>query len=74
MADEQRGILARLLTETWPAKAASGILDALMLPGQVAGGILNGTLAIGDRLVLVASIKRGDPEKSGSPQITRNQR
>ena len=41
MADEPKGILARLLTETWPAKAAGGILDALMLPGQVAGGILN---------------------------------
>ena len=41
MADEQKGILSRLLTETWPAKAAGGILDALMLPGQVAGGILN---------------------------------
>lgn len=40
MADENKGILARLLTETWPAKAAGGILDALMLPGQVAGGIL----------------------------------
>ena len=41
MADEPKGILSRLLTETWPAKAAGGILDALMLPGQVAGGILN---------------------------------
>lgn len=41
MADEQKGLLARLMTETWPAKAAGGILDALMLPGQVAGGILN---------------------------------
>lgn len=41
MADEPKGILARLLTETWPAKAAGGILDALMLPGQVYGGILN---------------------------------
>jgi len=41
VADESKGILARLMTETWPAKAAGGILDALMLPGQVAGGILN---------------------------------
>ena len=41
MADEQKGILARLMTETWPARAGRGILDALMLPGQVAGGILN---------------------------------
>lgn len=41
MADEQKGLLARLMTETWPARAGRGILDALMLPGQVAGGILN---------------------------------
>lgn len=42
MADETSpGLLARLLTETWPAKAGRGLLDAVMLPGQVAGGILN---------------------------------
>lgn len=41
MADESKGLLARLMTETWPARAGRGILDALMLPGQVAGGILN---------------------------------
>lgn len=35
------GLLSRLLTETWPARATGSILDALKLPGQVAGGILN---------------------------------
>jgi GNAT superfamily N-acetyltransferase len=33
-------ILRRLMTETWPAKAAKSALEALMLPGQVAGGQL----------------------------------
>jgi hypothetical protein len=33
-------ILRRLLTETWPAKAARSAFDALMLPGQVAGGAM----------------------------------
>jgi hypothetical protein len=33
-------ILRRLFTETWPAKAAKSALEALMLPGQVAGGQL----------------------------------
>jgi hypothetical protein len=34
-------ILRRLFTETWPAKAAKSALEALMLPGQVAGGQLS---------------------------------
>jgi hypothetical protein len=31
-------ILQRLLTDTWPAKMARSAFEALMLPGQVAGG------------------------------------
>ncbi len=41
MADNNSGILGRLLTETWPARAGHSILEALMMPGQVAGGVLN---------------------------------
>jgi hypothetical protein len=29
------------LSQTWPAKMGRGILDAVQLPGQVAGGIMN---------------------------------
>ena len=32
--------LRRLMTQTWPAKAAKSVLEALMLPGKVAGGEL----------------------------------
>jgi len=33
-------LLRRLFTETWPAKAAKSAIEALMLPGQIAGGEL----------------------------------
>jgi hypothetical protein len=33
-------ILSRLMTDTWPAKMARSAFEALMLPGQVAGGQL----------------------------------
>lgn len=34
------GLLYRFATEGWPAKMAGGIVDAVKLPGQVAGGLL----------------------------------
>jgi hypothetical protein len=37
MAEDRGGILSALM-QTWPARASKGILEALMLPGDVAQG------------------------------------